>query len=300
MDRRSFIKAGVAFAVVGPAFGNEDPKGDRYALLQQEVNGVRAADYKAYLADFKPDCLGRFAALQRLEDAFDRVRKEVAETVVTDRPAVWFLYNMGLVVKTPEACFSVDLMHRRAQELAPLLDFALITHNHLDHYTEEFYAAMNGAGKTVISNFKDNYGVRDWRRSGGYTRAVRTFRLKDVEITTGFTDHNDYLVDFTSTFEIKSHGFMIYHTGDCSNLAKLNPSETPDLWCVHPRCGLSPVAAVKKFHPKMTAVLHLNEMGHDVNRWRWTWQDGLSEKGAIEAAGERAVVPVWGDRLRAP
>lgn len=297
LDRRDFV-IGCASALGGlvlPVRAGEAE--DAYTLLQDEINAVRKEDYKAYLTDFRPEYLQRFTALQRLEDAFDRIKREVAETVVTDRPAVWFLYNMGLVVKTPQACFSVDLMHRRAQELAPLLDFALITHNHVDHYTEAFYAAMNGSGKTVISNFKDNYGVRDWGRGGGYTRAVKTFRIKDVEVTTGYADHNPYLVDFTSTFEIKTCGVMIYHTGDCYGLGKLNPSVTPDLWCVHPRCGLSAAEGVRKFHPRMTAVLHLNEMGHDVNQWRWTWGDGLAEKSAIESAGGRAVVPVWGERL---
>lgn len=297
MNRREFICSGSAFAFAGATLANGASEEDRYRLLQAEIDQIRAADFKAYKFDYRPEMLRRFAALQRLEDAFDRVLKEVRETKVTDRPAVWFLYNMGVVVKTPETCFAIDLMHRRGHELASLLDFALITHNHGDHYTEAFYEAMNGAGKTVISNFKDNYGTRDWRRDGGYTRVPKTFRIKDIEISSRLANHNDYLVDFTSTFEIKSHGFVIYHTGDCSSLDKLNPTAVPDLWCVHPRCGLDPAAAVRKFHPRQTAVLHLNELGHDVNKWRWTWQDGLSVKRTIEGAGGIAIVPVWGERI---
>jgi len=273
------------------------PAGDGFEAVQREIDAVRAADYAAYCRACDAAMLDKFPALRRLEDAFDRVKAEVRETVVTDRPAVWFLYNMGIVVKTPEACFSVDLRHRRGEELAPLLDFALITHNHGDHFTEPFYAAMNGTGKTVISNFKDNYGTKDWRKNGGYTRAVKTFRIRDVEIRTGLTDHNDYLADFTSTFEITSHGFTIYHTGDCSNVAKLNPTVTPDLWFVHPRCGMKAADGVRKFHPKKTALVHLNELGHDINRWRWTWADGLKEKALIEKAGGQAIVPLWGERI---
>lgn len=298
MNRREFVTLGSAFALAGKAFCSEGNPDERYAKFQAEINQVRAEDFNAYKRAFTPDMSARFPALRRLEEAFDRVKREVRETVVTDSPVVWLVYNMGVVVKTPETCFSIDLMHRRAHELASHLDFALITHNHGDHYTEAFYAAMNGAGKTVVSNFLDNYGAKDYPRNGGYTREVKTFRIKDVEITTGYTDHNGYLRDFTTTYEVRSHGYTIYHTGDCSNLDKLDPSVCPDLWCVHPRCGLDPVAAYRKFRPRQTAVLHLNEMGHDVNRWRWTWGDGLSVKAAIEAAGGCAVVPVWGERLR--
>ena len=292
--RREFIYSTAAFAVAGHVLGSVREE-DRYSSLQREIDRVRVDDFKSYITDFKPEMLREHSALQRLESVFDQVLARVRETKVADRPAVWFLYNMGIVVKTRETCFAIDLMHRRGEEIAPCLDFALITHNHGDHYTEAFYGAMNDAGKPVISNFKDNYGVKD-RKSGGYTRAVKTFKIKDVEITTGLADHNSYLVDFTSTFEVATRGFCLYHTGDCSNLAKLNPSTTPDIWCVHPRCGLDPVAAVKKFRPKQTAVLHLNELGHQT-KWRWTWRQGLAVKKSIEQIGGTAIVPIWGDQI---
>ena len=297
MNRREFISSCGAFALAGRVLGEENASGDRYGILQAEIDQVHKSDFKAYQEAFHPGMTQAFPALRRLEAVFGNVLNDVRQTKVTDRPAVWFLYNMGLIVKTAETCFSIDLMHRRGEEFAPYLDFALITHNHLDHYTESFYLAMNGAGKTIISNFKDNYGVKDWRRDGGYARGEKTIRLKDVEIATSLTDHNDYLVDFTSAFEIKTHGFTLYHTGDASNLGKLNPSTAPDLWCVHPRCGIDPVEAVMKFRPKRTAVLHLNEMGHEVNRWRWTWQDGLTVAQKIKEKGLDVIVPTWGVRL---
>ena len=69
---------------------------------------------------------------------------EIEIVKVTGRPAVWFIYNMGFVVKTAKSLFAIDLHHRRAELLAPKLDFALITHNHGDHYTERFYKARGG------------------------------------------------------------------------------------------------------------------------------------------------------------
>ena len=68
-----------------------------------------------------------------------------------DAPAVWSVYNMGYIVKTRRSLFSIDLVHRRDAEFAPLLDFALITHNHGDHWRKGFYGAVNGWGRTPRS-----------------------------------------------------------------------------------------------------------------------------------------------------
>ena len=303
MTRGEFLTtAGSAaiLAVAGDSFGSETAIGVKvdYAALQAEIDEVTPQDFKAYL-DAEWDWFGltRKAALQRLDDAFDKVLAEVKSTVVTDKPAVWLVYNMGVIVKTKETCFSIDLKHRKAPEIAPLLDFALITHNHGDHFTEEFYKAMNGAGKTVISNFKDNYGTKNWSKDGGYTRAVKTFKIKDVEVRTSLTDHNGYLVDFTTVFEVHVGNYTICHSGDCSNVAKLNPTRRPDLWIVHPYCGLQAAEGVRKMKPQLTAMAHLNELGHARDRWRWTWADGFKAKSQAEEAGGAAIVPVWGERI---
>ena len=303
MTRGEFLKtAGSAaiLAVAGDSFGGEGAIGAKvdYAALQAEIDEVTPQDFKAYLdGEWNWFGLTRKAALQRLDRAFDKVLAEVKSTVVTDKPAVWLVYNMGVIVKTKEACFSIDLKHRKAPEIAPLLDFALITHNHGDHFTERFYKAMDGAGKTVISNFKDNYGTKNWSKDGGYTRAVKTFRIKDVEVRTSLTDHNGYLVDFTTVFEVHVGDCTIYHSGDCSNVAKLNPTRRPDLWIVHPYCGLQPAEGVRKMKPHLAVMAHLNELGHARDRWRWTWADGLKAGAEVEEAGGEAIVPVWGERI---
>ena len=309
MTRSEFLKAAgsaAIFAAADDVFGGAPEIGAKvdYAALQAEIDEVTPQDFKLYL-DGEWDWFGltRKAALQRLDEAFDRVLAEVKSTVVTDNPAVWLVYNMGVIVKTKETCFSIDLKHRRAPEIAPLLDFALITHNHGDHYTGEFYKAMNGVGKTVVSNFLDNYGAADWRKggkyweAGGYTRVEKTFKLKDVEIRTALTDHNPYLVDFTTAFEVHVGKYTICHSGDCSNIAKLNPTRRPDLWIVHPHCGMKVEEGVEKLKPLLTVIAHLNELGHARNCARFTWADGLKVKARIEKTGGAAVVPIWGARI---
>ena len=299
MTRGEFIQgigATACFAAAGCATVEVEgaPK-DRYAASQDEIDLVTPADFDAYLAGKGSP---KLAALKTLDDAFDKVVAEVKSMTVTDRPAVWLVYNMGVVVKTRESCFTIDLNHRKASAAAGLFDFALITHNHGDHYTESFYAAMNGARKTVVSNFKDNYGVKDWAKNGGYTHGNKTFVLRDVEVRTQVTDHNDYLVDFTSAMEVKIGDFVLLHTGDCSNIDKVNPvCPAPDLWIVHPLCGMKVADGVKKFKPKKTVIAHINELGHARDCWRWRWSDGLAEAANAEASGSAAVVPLWGERI---
>ena len=302
LSRRHFIgAAGLAAA----SLSMHAEEAADLATFQKELDAITPKDYTAFqlqgmeLSD--ADRLAAYAAfpgLKRYDEAFDKVFAEIQSTAVTDKPAVWFVYNMGIIVKTPQALFTIDVNHRQATRLEPILDFALITHNHHDHYSDRFLDAIDRAGKTVISNFDDNYGAhRAKRMPGGYTRAAKTFNLKDVTIKTSLSDHNPYLIDFTTAFEITIGDYTIYHSGDSQNIDKLNPTRAPDLWIVHPRCGLKVTDGIQKFHPKKTVIAHLFELGHAANRWRWRVSDGQAELKKAEEAGAVAVMPLWGDRL---
>jgi L-ascorbate metabolism protein UlaG (beta-lactamase superfamily) len=206
---------------------------------------------------------------------------------------------MGVIVKTPKTMFSVDLHHRRAEDFAPFLDFALITHNHSDHYTERFKDAMDRIQrKPVVNNFFCNYGVKD-RSLGGYTRAKRkVLEYGDVKVITGLCDHNWYLIDYTTTFEVHIGNFTLFHSGDCCSHAKFDLSRRPDMWVFHPRCGMDAAKACREtVRPKLAVIAHLQEMGHAKGRYRWTYRDGLNQKADIEAAGFTARMPLWGERL---
>ena len=313
IDRRGFAKGCVAAA---SAMAME-----RAAAQQHEATGVadldarqaeidaitprEFADYWMPGTTLPQDLLAKsvadFPVLGRLEAAFAKVFREVKETVVADvdHPAVWYVYNMGLVVKTPKTLFSIDLHHRRAEEFAPILDFALITHNHNDHYTERFKVAMDrGQRKPVVNNFFDNYGVAD-RRFGGYTRAKsKTFQFGDVKVVTGLCDHNSYLIDYTTPFEVQVGAFTLYHSGDCCSHEKLRVSRQPDIWVFHPYCGMDAAkGCAEAIHPKLAVIAHLQELGHAKGRYRWTYFDGLRQKARIEEAGFAARMPLWGERL---
>ena len=313
MNRREFAKGCVATAsalALGQAYAQRHaPTGNQdLDVRQSEIDAIAPEDFKAYLipgtqleTERLSELVARFPVLGRLEAAFEKVLREAKNTVVTDidHPAIWYVYNMGLVVKTPKTMFSIDLHHRRAEEFAPLLDFALITHNHNDHYTERFKVAMDrGQHKPVVNNFFDNYGVKD-RKLGGYTRAqMKIFQYGDVKIITGLCDHNDYLIDYTTPFEVRIGNFTLFHSGDCSSHVKLHVFRQPDMWVFHPRCGMSVVKGCSEaIHPKLAVIAHLQELGHAKGRYRWTYRDGLNEKAKIEAAGFAAKMPLWGERL---
>ena len=300
MNRREFVSGVGAFAaagVVNRLFA--EPAEDALDVWQRETDLVKAETFRDYLKD--GDTRG-LVSLEKLERAFEKVFREARETTVGDVPAVWSVYNMGYIVKTRESLFSIDLHHRRAREFAPLLDFALITHNHDDHYRMPFYKAMNGAGKTVVSNFLDNYGAADWRKGGnyweqgGYIRGVRTFKLKDVEIRTSLVDHNKYLIDFTTAFEIRVGRWRLYHSGDCGNAAKLGTVwGKPDLWTFFPGCGVDVAEALRKVGAKRTVFGHLWELGHSTGRLTSPMVRAALAKA--KSVGAKAEVALWGDRI---
>lgn len=303
ISRREMIGGAMAAAAVGVVPDIARAAGDEESFLdawQAETDKVKPAQYHEYFRTGQNK--DGLVSLDRLEKGFARVLREIPETKVGDVPAVWLVYNMGVVVKTRESLFSIDLVHRRATELAPQLDFALISHNHDDHYSQDFYRAMNGAGKTVVNNFIDNYGAADWRKGGkywekgGYIRGTKVFKIKDVEIRTFLVDHNSYLIDYTTGFEIRVGRWRMLHTGDCSSAGKINLAwGKPDLWVQMPGCGLDNVAGERNVRPKLTAFGHLWELAHGTGRVTASFLRPRLK--AVRAAGGKVVVPLWGERI---
>ena len=119
-----------------------------------------------------------------------------------------------------------------------------------------------------------------------------------MKIFTGLCDHNDYLIDYTTSFEVQIGNFTLFHSGDCSSYAKLHVSRQPDMWVFHPLCIMDVAKGCSEaIHPKLAVIAHLQELGHAKGRYRWTYCDGLRQKSKIEAAGFAARMPLWGERL---
>ena len=120
-----------------------------------------------------------------------------------------------------------------------------------------------------------------------------------MEIRTSLTDHNGYLVDFTTAFEIRIGGFVLYHTGDSGwgTEPKLSTKwGRPDLWLFFPGCGVDVAKAVERVKPRRIAFGHLWELGHSTGRL--TADMVRTARGRAAAAGCADVsVPLWGERV---
>ena len=300
VSRRRFVGGTLAAGVIGAA-GKAlfaEPAADAIAQWHKETEQISPEIYKQYLQDGKTNGL---VTLEKLEASAAKVLREVKDTTVGDIPAVWSVYNMGYIVKTRESLFSIDLVHRRDTEFAPMLDFALITHNHGDHWRKDFYDAMTGQGKIVASNFLDNPRFNEMK--GDSAKGVGTYRIKDVEIRTSLIDHSDaaWGINFTMAFEIRIGNWLLYHTGDSGRGTEpklVTPWGRPDLWLFFPGCGINTAKAVEKINAKRIVFGHLWELGHKT-RHRGRLDEPLIRR-ALAAA--RPIVKdtslaFWGDRI---
>ena len=274
------------------------------AVVQRAIDRMVASrDFTAAMRDSTSKAkvealLAKYPVMRWYDESFDRILDEFEATTVTgDTPAIWYLYNMGVLVKTKTCAFGIDICHRKAARLANHLDFLLVTHNHGDHLNMRLIGAMSGAGKPVISNF---HLAWDW-----YCRDMeKTFKYKDVTIHTVAADHNKHLPWAVTTFEVKcgkgKGAYTIFHSGDCNRFDHLKPKGRPDVYFGHCAIGLDFMAAAKKTMPaKLFVPVHHQELGHIHSRWRCVaFEDGpLPIVKSLCDAGYKAAMPVWGDRV---
>ena len=232
------------------------------------------------------------------DHAFDKVLEEFKATEVKgDKPTVWYVYNMGVIVKTKTCAFSIDLCHRKATAFAPYLDFALVTHNHGDHFTMEYLSAMSKIKARIVSNFilsRDNYVAEE-----------RTLEFCGVKIHVTRANHNKHLPLAVNCYEIEFGGekpFVLYHSGDACRSDQLKPKNPVDVFIGHCAVGLNFKTAFTTTMPaKLMLTTHHQELGHLGGRWRCI---GFHEEPAKYRkqfeemnAGDRIAMPVWGDRI---
>lgn len=230
--------------------------------------------------------------MQYYNMALDKLIAEIPATKVKrGQVAIWQLYNMGYVVKTDSQCFGIDLYHKYAEKLAPMIDFLLITHNHGDHQWKPLIAELERQGKAVYSNFLDN---------GHKVSTGDEFTVGNISVKVTTVDHNKTLVNFVNTYEVncyanKGKDYVIFFTGDAHNYEQLNPTTEVDLFVPHLAVGLNMAEAVKKINPTEVLMSHILELGHSITQWRWSYEYGINECEKLNREG--VYLPVWGEKL---
>lgn len=251
--------------------------------------------FKTYYATTDPAACLRMESNSMLgfhKSALDKILEEVPkEKVENGHIAVWLLYNMGYIVKTPSHCFGVDIKHKDAVKVAPLIEFLCVTHAHEDHYTSALVEEMGRTGKPVYSNFIEN---------GHKVGDEASFSPVDgIRINVLLVDHNATTPAFVNTYEIdcgKDTGNkVIYHSGDAYNHKQLKTAAKPHIFIPHLAVGLDMDAAIEKLQPEYVLLSHVLEMDHPIEKWRWSYQYGMD---VINKLSYRQVyMPVWGEKM---
>ena len=243
------------------------------AEMQTYVNTFTHTLFSEYLKapanSDKVEGIEQWGLMKYYNMALDKLLAEIPATKVRKgEVAVWQLYNMGYVVKTQTQCFGIDLYHKYAEKLAPMIDFLLITHNHGDHQWKPLIAELERQGKAVYSNFLDN---------GHKVTTGDEFTVGNISIKVTTVDHNKTLTNFVNTYEVncyakKGKPYVMFFTGDAHNYEQLNPSGKVDVFVPHLAVGLNMAEAVKKINPKEVLMSHILELGHAINKWRWSYE----------------------------
>lgn len=294
------LNAALAAVYAGNCFQEDVSRLAGMEVLQRSLNMISPQAYVDYCTGKQRPAPKTVPAFDWYDRAFRKVLNEVrTEKVEGDTVVLWLVYNMGYVIKTAHAVFAIDLCHRLATELAPQLDFAMITHNHGDHCDLKFINAMQQdgfvRGKPIISSFLP---------TRHYSKYPTTYTFGDITIRMGEVDHNRFLRNFVSPYEIicgqGKNACVIYHTGDSANAKQLRTSRPVDILIVHPRPAgeihfAQEAAAV--LHPKMLLISHLQELGHSFGPGRWTYADARAERKLAQAEAGRIGIPVWGEKI---
>ena len=241
----------------------------------------------------KEQALEGWGLMQFYNMALEKLLQEIPATKVKKGQVVmWQLYNMGYVVKTDKQCFGIDLYHKHAEKLAPMIDFMLITHNHGDHYSKALVEELERDGKAVYSNFRDN---------GHKVKTGDDFTVGNISIKVTTVDHNATLKNFVNTYEVncydaKGRDYVIFFTGDAHNYEQLNPTCKVNLFVPHLAVGLNMPKAVEKIAQTEVLMSHILELGHSITKWRWSYEYGIAECEKLERRG--VYLPVWGEMIR--
>ena len=99
---------------------------DAMEKIQSVLNRFEGKQWGAYRKETDPQ---KIAEMEKsgvpyyLRQSFEKVRKEIRTTKVKEGTvAVWLLYNMGYIVKTPTTTFGIDLYSKYTDDLLDMIE----------------------------------------------------------------------------------------------------------------------------------------------------------------------------------
>ena len=266
--------------------------------VQSVINRFERTSWNEYRKESdmqKVEELERTGEPYYLRQSFEKVRKEISSTKVKKGTvAVWLLYNMGYIVKTPTTTFAIDLYSKYTEELLDMIDFGMITHAHSDHNHAIFTQGLAKRNKPVLAAF-DIKDVEEMR-----VEHEGVYKMGDVTVRVTIGDHNKKkLRNFVASYEIdcgeNTDHTIIYHTGDSHDHEQLNPQQRVDIFIPHIRVGMDVQEAIYKFKPRHVFMSHIQELGHNIRKWRWTFDDALRSREKWDH--NHLWIPCWGERV---
>jgi len=252
-------------------------------------------DFDDFIADNIPTPVKtKTDATSLLETRTRHVAEEISSIKVAEGEIrLWYIYNMGVVIKTYNATIGIDVAGTyeapAIEDVGRLLDLLIITHPHGDHLDAKVAAAAAKAGAKIViadekakivyspttSIIRDPEGTKLTTLLAGSELASHaligvepwsTMAIDGVKITAIPATHTSTDLDVpVDWLYIEASGFGILHTGDgCF------PDERPDLagkrvdlYLIH---YVDEVFAEDYYElapqSRVMVPLHLHELGH--------------------------------------
>lgn len=289
-----------------PNGNNRAVRRQRVQAIQTATNHLPASTYLKYLQAWtssvsKADTLEHdYLALAYLRSATQLAVQNIRATQVREGMAIWYLYNMGYVFKTPETCFGIDLHFRDAEALAADLDFLLVTHGHRDHFTPALLDAMLAAEKPVVTQ---------WYPGSLLVTQPAELMFGPIRVKVDIGDHHRHLpvvswnnmLMFQIDYGNADTTYTIYHSGDGNRFKKMQPDKPVDLFIVHVQLPMDVVDAIHYLTPRQTMVSHILELSHSAGfplPLRWSFDFAFKKLEHIDE--NRTLILTWGERWLVP
>ncbi|CAG9613805.1 hypothetical protein BACCIP111899_03024 [Bacillus rhizoplanae] len=229
--------------------------------------------------------------LYYLHRADQRAFKEIRRTKVEHGVVIWQIYNMGIIVKTKNTTFGIDIVARDSADLADILDFAIVSHKHQDHYDQNFVNALAAKGKPVYAPFSAN----------GITVISDTCEYNFGEVNVRFTMNQQSTTPvIVSQINLgpSADNYTIYDIADSRDLTALKPTRHINLFMLHIANGYDPIQASNQIKADVTLYSHEMELSHSTAANGYRWKYGYSYNKIKSQPHSSSYILTWGERIQ--